>query len=102
MYTPDPEQDDLPMEIIVPLRRPIQAHGEELHSITMRAPEIGDLKGTGYGAGGRTNPEGTTALIAKLANIPPSSVDKILLADLSRIQDAIADFLGESREIGES
>ena len=93
------EGQELPLELTVQLRRPIAAHGEQVNTITMRAPTIGDLKDTGFGAGGRTNPGGTIALVAKLAGIPPSSVETILLADLSRIQDAISDFLGESGKL---
>ena len=91
--------------ITVKLRVPIQAHGEKVSTLTLRDPDLGVLEGVSIDVGER----GVTihfsqlpALIAAMADIPPSSAKTIKLRDLVVIGPKVFDFLGLSQLIGES
>lgn len=75
------------------LKRPIEAHGKTLTSLTLREPEGGDVMDLGAPMSIETS-GGTVkmrpdlgvvgAYISRLADIPPSSVRKLHPVDLSK------------------
>jgi hypothetical protein len=95
------------MTATVTLIQPVQAYGEPHKVLTFREPNGKDIRLCGFPikflAG--DNPEAPTysmpdagvvhALIARLANIPPSAVDTMCLADLVACQSAVMGFFGE-------
>lgn len=84
--------------MIINLKYPIKAHGEELLALTMRRPTLGDLRASdGLGDVGKL-----AKLIERCAGIPASSVDAIDAADVEKIGEVIGGFLSGSRPNGES
>ena len=91
--------------ITVPLTVPIQVHGEEVSSLTLNDPDLGALEGVHVDLGqqgARLYLGQLPAIIAAMANIPPSSAKKIKMRDLVAIGPEVMDFLGLSQVIGES
>lgn len=92
----------------VSLSRPIQAHGNTVHELTLKEPTLGDLEGVEpfhirAGDGGTTlipRVGEFPAVISRLANIPLSSAKSISVADLMSIGGVIADFFGIAPQIG--
>ena len=67
------------MTVTLDLKEPIEAHGETVSRLTFRAPRAGDMRDFRIGDDSCGN---FMPLIARLANIPPSSVDLMTPADL--------------------
>lgn len=80
----------------VTLSQAIEAHGEQVKELTFRAPKVGDFRGTKVSI----NEDGLNLdvgalldLAAKLANVPPSSFDKLNLSDLAAIVGEVVPLL---------
>lgn len=89
--------------IVIQLKKPIKAHGEEVTSLTLREPVPEDVMQVGSpiliipSATGETGFEVRAkiiaAYIAKLGGIPPSSVKDMHLADFMQCQEALLPLL---------
>lgn len=93
--------------IIITLSRPVDAHGESINQLSLREPNAGDIKVCGYplqiGEGAAIPVAGAICkYIARLANVPPSTVDRLTPADFNACLTAIVDFFGtpESGKMG--
>lgn len=89
------------MSVTVPLRRPIEAHGETVTSITLREPLGGDIARIGMpvnviGVGGHVDTAVVAAYIAELGGIPPSSVAKLSAADFLALTTEVVDFFADT------
>lgn len=80
----------------VKLSRPIQAHGEEVQELTFRELRAGDLRGVRMSIG----PDGLSLemgaildVAARLAGVPPSSLDQLPLPDLVAIAEQVGPLL---------
>lgn len=79
----------------VPLRKPIQAHGEELTSLTLRRPTGRELRIVGVpllflaGGGVLMEPAAMAGMIGELASVPPSSLDQLVGSDYSALAIAV-------------
>lgn len=90
--------------VTVPLSKPIQAHGEELHELVLREPTAEDVMEEGYpyivvpaqggGQGIQLQPAVVGRYAMRLAKIPMSSVKKLGVDDIQRLQVAIMGFFG--------
>jgi len=92
----------------VTLTKPIQAHGNEISELELREPNTGDIAacgspfsftiGTEEGQGVTIIPHAPSlvALIARLANIPLSSVRSMAVADTMVCMGQLVNFLGPS------
>lgn len=79
-----------------PLSSPIEAHGEKINSLELRAPKAGDFRGikVTLGEGGLTfNTDAALDLAAKLAGVPPSSIDQLCFVDMIAVAGSVAPFL---------
>jgi len=85
---------------------PIQAYGETVTELTFREPIGKDLRACGFpfkfesgegdGPGySHPNAQAIHALIARLANIPPGSVDTLCLADFAAAMEVVTGFFGQ-------
>jgi len=82
--------------IKIPLSKSITAHGEEISELTLRPMKVGDLRGfkVTLGEGGLTLDLGSLLdLGARLANVPPSSMDAITFPDAVAIGKAVTPLL---------
>ena len=86
--------------MIITLSKPIQAHGEEITELELGEMTLGHLKGIDLVK--IADPAILIRIIAKWANIPPSSVETISAKDFRPLVEAVADFLDVSQETGES
>lgn len=80
----------------VTLSKPIEAHGEKVKELTFREMTAGDLRGINLtiGTGGLTIDAGDVIdLGAKLADVPPSSMNKLAVPDLVRIAEKLGPLL---------
>ena len=87
----------------VKLKKAIQAHGEEVDSLTFREPNGEDITVCGYPfrlSEGQVYPEaGSVAkYIGRLAAIPPSSVKQLSAEDFNACMAVILGFFGEEEE----
>jgi hypothetical protein len=83
----------------VKLTNPIKAYGEEVTELTLADCKVKHLKATDKEQGDLGK---IAALIVALANIPPSSVDEISVADFKMLSEEVAGFLLNSQETGET
>lgn len=80
------------------LKKPINAHGEDITELTLREPNGEDVRANGYPF--TTNAEGQVILlgepifkyISTLAGIPPSSVKEIHATDMHKLGWMVATF----------
>jgi Phage tail assembly chaperone proteins, E, or 41 or 14 len=88
------------------LMRPIEAYGDTVKELTFREPIGKDIRLCGFpikfsaseGDGpnfSMPDAQVVHALIARLANIPPSAVDTLCLADLVACQSVVMGFFGD-------
>lgn len=80
----------------VMLSKPIEAHGEQINELTFRAPRAGDLRGLqlSLSGSGLTFDTGVILdLAAKLAGVPPSTLDVLPLTDAIEIAGKVGPFL---------
>ena len=85
----------------ITLRKPIQAHGEEVASLTLREPTCDDIIVCGYpfqlGEGTATPIAGPIAkYIERLGGIPAGSVRKMSPADFNACMQVILGFFGNA------
>lgn len=74
--------------IIIPLKTPVMAFGEEINELKLRRPKGKDLR-----AITSTNPMGMMLeLIAAIADVPPSTVDMIDAEDIMTLAQVVAPF----------
>ncbi|WP_208449714.1 phage tail assembly protein [Burkholderia ambifaria] len=83
----------------IPLSKPIEAHGETLDALELREPAPADtraIKALPYALDREENvhvrPDVVAQYIARLASIPPSSVDQIDLVDFNSMCWTVAGF----------
>jgi len=87
----------------VTLKRPIKAHGDEVKTLVFREPDGEDIIACGYpllmsgdGQGTFTPLAGVVAkYIARLGNVPPSSVKSMSAPDFNACMMTILPFFGE-------
>lgn len=89
----------------VALKKAIQAHGEEVNSLTFREPSTEDIIACGYPfrlSDGQAYPEAgpIAKYIGRLAGIPPSSVRQLGPEDFQSCLTVIIGFFGEGEEPG--
>ena len=90
--------------VIMPLAKPIQAHGEEITSLTFRPMIAKDIRQCGIPFtmtehGQRFDASVVTKLIVACAGIPTSSLDQMELGDFQAAIGVILGFwAGSSRE----
>lgn len=78
--------------IKVELNYPIQAFGEEVRALEIkRRPTTKDLKAMD---GEKGEVAKTAALMARLCEVPPSSIDQMDAADFARAAEVVGGFLG--------
>jgi hypothetical protein len=93
-----------PMTTIT-LKKPVQAHGEDVTALTFRDPNGEDIMEAGYPIliqmDGKkpqivvdSKPLG--AMISRLANIPPASVKKLSLGDFNMAAGVVTGFFMDS------
>lgn len=83
---------------LITLKKPIQAHGEEVKEILLREPTGKDIRVNGYPF--TMNTDGQVVLLGSvvckyvgtLADLPPGSVDQLSATDLNALGWAIAGF----------
>lgn len=80
---------DDPKTTTVPLKRPVEAHGEKRSSLTLRELDFEAFRRAVDGAKGEAERVGR--LIARSAQVPPSTIDRVCLADYIALQDAFAE-----------
>ncbi len=89
----------------VELTTPIQAHGEEVHALTLRPPLGKDIRVIGFpfamaSVGGDTETRFDAKVISRyvveLAGVPLSSVDQLSAADWVEVMGAVTSFFGQS------
>lgn len=85
------------MATTIELRTPIQAHGEERRAIELRDITPADINTCGYPFRGDGTIETTaiSALISRLGNIPPSSVNQLTIRDWNACMLVIFSFFGD-------
>jgi len=95
------EQQDLPNEITVKLRKAVMAHGEMVKSLTFRAPTGGDIMALGehypllidFNTGEvRLNPMPMGMIMSTLAQVPPSTIRLLTAKDWSTCAVALLGF----------
>lgn len=89
--------------VTITLRRPVRAHGQEIDSLTLREPTGDDITVCGYPlqmADGAATPIATaiTKYIARLGDVPASTVKALAVQDYSACLGAILGFFGTSEE----
>jgi hypothetical protein len=93
--------DEAPAEITWPLthrlKKPIQAHGDDLDSLELREPTAGDLLKRGILDGDLTTQQ-IADLISDLAAVPPSAIKAMSAGDFMRLQKVIIRFLSQAAE----
>jgi len=88
----------------VTLKKPVQAHGDEVKTLTFREPTGEDIIACGYplqmsgdGGGSFTPLPGVIAkYIARLAGIPPSSVKALCASDFQACMMEIIPFFADA------
>ena len=92
-----------PDTITYPLSKPIQGPEGELHELVLRDPDAALLNGLGItGADTKNALAESMVLIARVANVPPSTIKRIKLRDLGEIGEILDFFTGSGPKIGDS
>jgi hypothetical protein len=95
------------MDVQITLSRQINVHGEETHELTLREPVGEDVSICGFPYEIRPQADGESAAIkpladvilkyaARLANVPPSSIKQLAMADVSALTACVMGFFGQS------
>jgi hypothetical protein len=80
---------DFPIEIS--LNYPVEAFGEQISKLVIkRRPTTKDLKAMDAATGEIAK---TAALVARLCEVPPATIDQMDAADFTRAADMVQDFL---------
>ena len=90
------EESEIKGPVTIPLKVPIQAHGEEVSSLTLRRPTGKDIRICGFiaDANGEINTQAIHNYIVQLGGIPGSSVDRLDAEDFMSAMVAVCGFLG--------
>lgn len=89
--------------VTIRLKKPLRAHGQPVEEITLREPTAEDITVCGYpltiGDGAATPVAGAISkYIARLADLPPSSVKPMSADDYNACMGAVLSFFGNSGE----
>lgn len=91
------------MSLTLPLARPVEAHGETVAALTLREPTGKDLRQCGlpYRISMETGEATIDApamakMIAALAAVPPSTVDRLSAEDWQAAMAAVLGFFGQA------
>lgn len=76
---------------MVRLNQPVMVDGETLQEISLRRPKVRDR--LAVERMGHSDAEKEVALIANLAELPPSTIEELDLADYAKVQGVLQDFL---------
>jgi Phage tail assembly chaperone proteins, E, or 41 or 14 len=97
---------------ILKLNEPIEAYGEKLHELTLRAPTGKDIRKAGVPFRSWSDENGTTyngadpaaiaGLLALMANIPPSAVDQLSAPDWLEAMTVVTSFFSRADGAQES
>lgn len=99
------------MSIKVPLSKPITVGDAEIKELELREPGVEDVIELGYPylmiiGDGETKmemrPKVVVKYVSKLAAIPPSSIKKLTIADLSKLNGVVMDFFGAEAETSQT
>ena len=87
-----------PEKTTVKLAFPVDADGQQIESLEMRRPTVGDLKAARRQGKGRDEDVEIT-LFANLCMVPPETIEALdYLTDYSALQDAYAGFAKDADE----
>jgi hypothetical protein len=90
----------------VPLKHPIEAHGEKVSELELKEPTLGvldDVEITVKGDGSvALNLGDLHKLVANMADIPPTAAKQIRVSDMGEIAKAVMGFLSEFLPTGGS
>lgn len=75
---------------------PIEAEGRTHTTLTLRRPKVRDQLAAAKASG--TDEDKEIQLLANLADLPPSALHELDMADYLKIQEALADFLSPTPE----
>ena len=75
--------------IRVKLSEPILAHGEEIHELVLERPRMKHMKARDGAAG---PVEASIQVVARLANVPPSSIEMMTPEDFQKVEQALLPF----------
>lgn len=93
-------------KVTVPLKSPIEAHGETIKELQLDEPDLGALDGVEIVVKGdgsvRINLGDLPKLVANMAGIPPSAAKKIKFGDVGAVGQAVMGFFPEFLRTGES
>lgn len=90
------------MPSTVTLTKPIQAHGEEVLTLTLRDLTAKDIRTLGYpfaftSAGATPDAAVIARYAVQLAAIPSSSVDQLAPGDFMAVTEAVMGFFGSEK-----
>lgn len=91
------------MTVSIKLKSPIEVGGESIAELKLEEPTVRDIRETGLpfslSADGKAridiNADATVRLVAKLAKLPPSALNKMSLADFMQCQAVVMSFFGD-------
>jgi hypothetical protein len=91
---------------MITLNEPIQAHGKDITELDLRKPNGGDIRACGYPFSITPNEDGTVtihpqaapihAMLARLANVPPSTIAQLTAPDWNAASMELLSFFGTS------
>lgn len=87
----------------IELSKPIKANGQDVKELEFREMCAGDLRGIKItlGEDGLTFvSDAVLTVAARLAGVPPSSIDTLCMADVAKITEFILPLLAKSRLTG--
>ncbi len=76
---------------IIRLTQPVMVDGELFNEISLRRPKVRDR--LAVERLGSNDADKEVALIANLAELPPSTIEELDLADYAKVQGVLQDFL---------
>lgn len=85
--------------VIIHLTQPVQAHGETITELRLRVPTGDDIHATGFpvmfrGDGATAvNVPAASALIARLAGVPLSTIRALAMPDITQAVAAVVSFM---------
>lgn len=89
---------------VIKLSKPVKAHGEEIHELTLAEPDSEVVMELGYpflihsGGAMELRPKVVGDYVVRLAKVPRSTVKDLTLKDLQACQAAVMGFFGSSED----